>query len=291
MKLSIFAKRAFLNTNPNQDFDYHSYDTKYDGTTPQGYLKRVSSIIRADQICEATGALLNPKTTYKNGVCVYVKPDIGPDFKFEGKRSYLDVIDGWYYMQTLKDNPKVGAIVCSEQDYFYLANQNIPNKIILIPQHHINYKREPRTRKEVTRVGVIGSQGSWRYLPPELKLLLNARGMELFTTSSFFTRQDIIDFYKQIDIQIVWRPYRKKLANPLKIVNAASFGIPTIALDEIYFREVANCYIGVSDFSQFLVELDRLRNSPSLYKAYSGLCLAKAENYHIDRIAALYKKL
>src|SRR5437879_742694 len=110
MDISIFAKRAFLNTSPSEDFNYN-------GVKPsRGYLKRVSSIIRADQICEATGARLNTKDNYQNGVCIYVKPDIGPDFKFEGNRPYLDVVDGWYYMQTLKDNPKVGAIVCSERD-------------------------------------------------------------------------------------------------------------------------------------------------------------------------------
>ena len=282
--ISIFAKRAFLNVSPNQDFEYN-------GTKPLGYLKRVSSIIRADQICEATGAKLNPKTGYAQDVCIYVKPDIGPDFKFEGKKPYLDVIDGYYYVQTLRDNPKVGAIVCSESDYFWLAGQNIPNKIVLIPQHHCNYKREIRKRKEIKTVGVIGTKKAFSYLPPELALLLKARGMELMQFSQFFTRQDIIHFYKQIDIQIVWRPYRKKLANPLKIVNAASFGIPTIALDETYFKEVAKCYIGVNNFSQFLSELDRLRSSPVLYKAYSGFCIAKAENYHIEKIANLYKKL
>lgn len=284
INFSLFARRAFLSSDQSQEFEYT-------GDKPNGHLKRVSSIIRADQICEATYAKLNPISGYEQDVCIYVKPDIGPDFKFEGKSPYLDIVDGYYYVSTLKENPQVRAIVCSESDYFWFVGQGITNKIVLIPQHHCNFEREVRTRKEIASVGVIGTRQAFTYLPPELRLLLEARGLEFIEFSEFFTRQDIIDFYKRIDLQIVWRPYKKRLANPLKIVNAASFGIPTIALDETYFREMGNCYLGVNNFSEFLTALDRLRSSPKLYSAYSEMCLQKAENYHIDRIAKLYKDL
>ncbi len=285
--ISIFAKRAFLSTQPNQEFNYH-------GTKPhQGYLKRVSSIIRADQIAEAIGAKLNPKKGYKKDVCVYVKPqlDASNDFKFEGQSSYLDIIDELGYVSVLKKHPEVSVLVLSESDYISLASVGITNKIVLIPQHHCNFGREKRTRSEVTTVGVIGNYKAFSYLPVDLKPRLAERKMELLEFSEFFTRQDIIDFYKKIDIQIVWRPYRKKLANPLKIVNAASFGIPTIALDEIYFKEIGNCYLGVGDIDHFFVELDRLRDSPTLYAAHSQLCLQKAEDYHIAKITQLYNEL
>lgn len=285
--ISIFAQRAFLNTNPNREFVYN-------GTKPvRGYLKRVSSIIRADQIAEATHAKLNPKKGYRNGVCIYVKPNLNPngDFKFESKSSYLDIIDELGYVSVLKKHPEASAIVLSEQDYITLAATGITNKIVLIPQQHCNFDREKRTRKQITTAGVIGNYRAFSYLPADLKPSLLKRGMKLLEFSEFFTRQDIIDFYKQIDIQIVWRPYRKILANPLKIVNAASFGIPTIALDEIYFKEMGNCYIGVGNLEHFLVELDKLRKSPALYTGYSQLALKKAENYHIENIAKLYKDL
>ncbi len=287
MKLSIFASGAFLNTNPRHEFVYN-------GTKPiRGYLKRVSSIIRADQIAEATSAKRNPKKGYSEDVCIYVKPnlDADHDFKFEGKSSYLDVIDDLSYVPLLKKYPDVSAIVISERDYITLTSEGITNKIVLIPQHHCNFERAKRLRKKIKTVGVIGTKRAFPYLPADLKARLAERDMDLLEFSEFFTRQDIIDFYKKIDVQIVWRPYRKKLANPLKIVNAASFGIPTIALEEIYFKEMGNCYIGVRDLDHFLVELDRLRNSPILYQAYSNLCLKKAEEYHIDRIAGLYKDL
>lgn len=285
--VSIFAHRAFLSVSPSQEF-------VYSGTKPgRGYLKRVSSIIRADQIAEAIGAKLNPKRGYQKDVCIYVKPELDSsgDLKFEGKSSYLDVIDELGYVPVLKKHPQVSAIVLSENDYLTLASEGITNRIVLIPQHHCNFDREKRTRKKVTTVGIIGTRPAFSYLPADLNPHLTQRGMNLLMFSEFFKRQDVIDFYKKIDIQIVWRPYRKKLANPLKIVNAASFGIPTIALEETYFKEMGHCYMGVRSLDHFLIELDRLRASPTRYDAYSALCLKKSEEYHIDNISKLYKNL
>ncbi len=286
MTISIFAKRAFLSTNPSEDFEFKGKKPK------EGYLKRVSSIIRADQIAEEVGAKLNPIKGYKKDVCVYVKPEIKADeeFKFEGKSNYLDVIDEWGYIETLKKYPEVNAIALSERDYTNLS-EVVSNKVVFIPQHHCNFNRDERTRKSITTVGIIGNEKAFSYLPKELSVALEERGLKLHTFSDFFTRQDIVSFYKKIDLQIVWRPYRKKLANPLKIVNAASFGIPTVALEEIYFKEMGNSYIGVTDFRLLLHEIDRLLDSPSMYEAYSKLCLEHAEKYHIDKIAGLYKDL
>jgi hypothetical protein len=285
--ISIFAQRAFLNTDPRHDFVFN-------GSKPKaGYLKRVSSIIRADQITEAIGAKLNPKSGYESDICIYVKPglDKNGDLVLEGKSAYLDIVDEIGYLRFLQKYPDVSFIVVSEHDYLTLAATGLTKNIFLIPQQHCNFERVRRTRKEVTTVGVVGNHRAFPYLPPELKSSLSERGMELLEFSDFFTRQDIIDFYQKIDIQIVWRPYRKKMANPLKIVNAASFGIPTIALDEIYFKEMGHCYIGVADFGHFLSELDRLRSSETLYQAYAELCLKKAEEYHIENIAKLYLSL
>ncbi len=287
MAISIFAKRAFLSTQPSQEYD--SGNKK----PANGYLKRVSSIIRADQIAEAIGAKLNPTKGYKNDVCIYVKPNPNSsgDYRFEGKSAYLDIIDEIGYIEQLKKYPEVGAIVLSQRDYINLSTQGLKNKIVHIPQHHCNFNREKRTRKKITVAGVIGNAKAFSFLPPDLKLRLRERGIKLIEFSNFFSREDIIDFYKKIDIQVVWRPYKKNLANPLKIVNAASFGIPTIALDESHFKDLGNCYIGVNKTDQLFSELDLLIKYPERYKAFSELCIERAEEYHIDKIAQLYKNL
>lgn len=285
--LSIFAKPAFLSTNPNEKF-------VFTGEKPEkGYLKRVSSIIRGDQMAKILKCHLNPTEDYEKDICIYVKPEPGPDgtFAFFGKSTYIDIVDGWNYVSVLKDNPKLKAIVCSERDYISLASTGLTNKIAVIPQHHCNFERQKRSRDEIKRIGIIGNYKAFSFLPPDLRPKLLERGLELIEFSQFFDRLDIVDFYKSIDVQIVWRPYRKKLANPLKIVNAASFGIPTIALDEIYFKDMGNCYIGVRNLEHFLVELDRLITTPQIYQAHAKLCLQKSEAYHIQNIAKLYKDL
>ncbi|OGM19974.1 hypothetical protein A2714_02835 [Candidatus Woesebacteria bacterium RIFCSPHIGHO2_01_FULL_38_9] len=271
MGISIFAKMPFR--------------------TRGWYLARVSSIIRAQQVSDYLGAKLNPEKGYENDVCIYIKPHVkeGQDFKFEGK-PYLDIIDGWGLVSLLKRYPEVSVIACSELDFETLS-RTVPNKIVLIPQHHCNFERVKRTRKEKTTVGVIGTPHAFPLLPQEMKPELAKRGMNLWEYSHFFKREDIIDFYQKIDVQIVWRPYSKKLANPLKIVNAASFGIPTIALDEPYFKEMRDCYIPVHTLDEFLNELDNLRSNPELYEKYAKRCLKKAEEYHIENIAKLYQEL
>lgn len=285
--ISIFAKRAFLNTNPTQEFI--SKDESYKG---RGHLQRVSSIIRADQIAERIGARLNPTEDYENDVCIYVKPHIkkGDDFNFEGERSYLDIIDGANLGELASRYPEVTVITCSQADY-EIMSRSVSNRIVLIPQHHCNFEKFKRESKEVKVLGIIGEQKAENWFPDSLQLELDKRGIELKFFHKFFSRADIVNFYMSIDLQLVWRPYKKILSNPLKIVNAASFGIPTIALDEPAFKEMHDTYYGVNDFNGFLKALDTFIAFPSVYKHYSEKCLGISEWYHIDKIASLYKQL
>jgi len=284
--ISIFAKRAFTNVNPGQEFEYKGAPPK------RGYLMRVSSMIRGDQIADYIGAKLNPTSGYENDVCIYVKPHIKKgdmDFKFEGK-PYLDIVDGHNLGQLMLKYPQVKVIVCSLADEKTMRSV-IPNEITYIPQHHCNYGRVTRNRSGISTVGMIGTRDAFGFLPPELKPELAKRGIELLEYSQFFTRQDIIDFYTKIDVQVVWRPYKKLLSNPLKLVNASSFGIPTIALDEPAFKEMGDCYLPVHNLKGFLDALDTLRMSPEAYADYAGRCLVKSEDYHIDRVGKMYLEL
>ena len=81
------------------------------------------------------------------------------------------------------------------------------------------------------------------------------------------------------------------LSNPLKIVNAASFGIPTLALDEPAFHEMASCYVPIYNTKQFFMRLDRIRTNAAMYEEYSKKCLELSEKYHISNIAKLYQGL
>lgn len=285
MKISFFAKKAYADVNPKE---FASQDL-----IPRGQLSNVSSIIRGWQIAEKIDAKFNPKTGYKNGVCIYIKPEVlpGTDFKFEGSRPFVDVVDGWNVVPVLRQHPEVTAIACSECDYISLSDALPNNRVIFIPYHHCNFAREKRVRSEMTTVGVIGSPQVLSYLPKDAKQRLAEKGFELLESSKFFTRQDVINFYLNIDVQIVWRPVRKRLFSPLTIVNAASFGIPTIAFDEPYFKEMGHAYVTARSVDEIMGQLERLRSSKNLYGSLAQLCREKAENYHIDRIAKLYQDL
>ena len=286
--ISIFAKEAFLNINPGEPFRIRSKPIP----KGRGHLMRVSSMIRGDQIADQIGARFNPTERYENDVCIYVKPMVrkGDDFLFEGRKNYIDIVDGHNLGELAKQHPDVGVIVCSEIDRKTMASC-IDNEIVLIPQHHCNYERLHRSRTEIKRVGVIGTTGAFPLLPDELKQGLESRGFELETFSRFFTRQDIIDFYMRIDIQLIWRPYRKTLSNPLKMVNASSFGVPTIALDEKAFGEMDGCYLPAGSLREILGHLDDFRDVSGMYDDFRERCIARSERYHIDKIGQLYKQL
>lgn len=276
--ISFFAKKPFRARN-------------------YGHLQRISSMIRGEQIAERIGAKLNPAEGYQNDVCIYVKPSYRPgwgDFLFEGK-AYLDIVDQAGFIPLLKKHPEVGVLSLSEWNYTLLKKMLPANKIINIPQQHCNFERFKRKRSKVTIVGMLAHHNAFRYLPPALRDEITKRGMKFVEVPLFYTRQDIINFFMNIDIQIVWRPFndytQEVLTNPLKIVNASSFGIPTIALNEPAFAEVAGCYAPVQTFPEFLTELDNLRGSPNLYTEYTERCLKIAEDYHIEKIAELYKDL
>lgn len=258
---------------------------------------RGSSIIRGEQIASHIGAKLNPTGGYDSNICIYVKPHIKPtdatNFKFKGI-PYLDVVDGFALRHVLNLHPDITAIACSKIDGITLS-QNIKNKVVVIPQHHCNFERVKKQTDQVITIGTIGSPDALSFIPSDLKHEIAKRNMKLIEFSRFFTRQEIIDFYKEIDVQLVWRSYMTlghiKLSNPLKLVNSASFGIPTIALDEPTFKELDGCYLPVNSVAEFISQLDALRTSLSLYAEYSKKCLKKAEEYHIDNIGRLYKNL
>lgn len=284
--ISIFAKEAFLNINPHEPFRLRTKPVR------GGHLQRVSSMIRGGQIAEKIPAKFNPTEGYENDVCIYVKPMVrkGDDFKFEGQKNYLDIVDGHNLGQVLLKHLEVGCIVCSKSDEKTMKSV-IPNEIVYIPQHHCNFERLHRDSKEIKKIGMIGTEDAWQFIPYGLEEELKKRNIELVKFSKFFSRQDIVDFYMGIDMQLVWRPYKKLLSNPLKIVNAASFGIPSIALDEDTFGEVKGCYWSATNTKEIMELLDMLIEKHPIYKNTSERCLKISEFYHIDNVAEMYRRL
>ncbi len=271
--ISIFAGRLWRSRSPDQHW------------------APFSSVIRGSQVAERIGARLNPQADYEQDACIYVKrpPPVDGLGRF-GQMPYVDLVDGYALRHTLQQHPGLRAIACSQLDYATLQRQ-VPNQVVLIPQHSCNFERQCRARQEIATVGIIGTWYAWQHLPAGLAAALEARGLRLWRYSEFTCRQDVVDFYLNIDVQVVWRPYPKPLSNPLKLVNAASFGVPTIALDEPAFDEMRGTYLPVETLEELLTWLDALRANPQVYADYAGRGIEQAEAYHIDKIAALYKEL
>jgi len=266
----------------------------------RGHMQRVSSIIRGEQIAAYMGnARLNPPNVGEDDICIYVKPNIRPghEYHFE-KHSWIDIHDGFELRHTLRKYPEVGCISISDHAT-YVLKQYIKNRIVTIPHHHLNFERAKRTerRNVVTRVGVTGSPAAFQFIPDVIRKGLADRKMELLEWSHFYPRTSVAHFHQNIDIHIEWRPWRKQLSSPLKITNAASFGVPTIALmyDEPSFKEVEGCFVGVNTPEEFLAQVDKFRNPDGTptqaYTDMANFCMKRAEYYHIDNIHKLFYQL
>ena len=257
--------------------------------SPDGHLTPFSAVIRGSQIAERIGARFNPAALYEQDTCIYVKQYPENIGRF-ARLPYLDIVDGWRLYPLLKAHPEIPVIVCSQMDFGTVRGE-FPNHLTLIPQQHCNFERAQRTRQGVQVVGILGTWYAWQFIPSGLEAALAERGLQLWKYSDFTCRQDVVNFYQNIDVQVVWRPYSKKLSNPLKLVNAASFGVPTVAYQEPAFNEMGDCYLPVETVDELLARIDRLFSSPSMYADYSWRGLEKAEAYHLDKVAAMYKKL
>ncbi len=257
------------------------------------HLQRVSSIVRGEQIAAyMQNARLNPESGYEDDVCIYVKPNIKPgnDFHFE-KNSWIDIHDGWDLIHTLKKYPEVGVIAYGDLAYETLSKE-LTNKVVNIPHHHLNFERTTRKRDKILKVGTTGSPEANNYIPDEIKEGLKKRGIKLELYSNFYPRMSVARFHESLDIHLHWRPFlNRKLSCPFKIINAASFGVPTIALDEPSFKEVYGAYIGVKTPQEWLDALDELIVNPDTYDDMSNDCIRISEKYHISNIAKLYQQL
>jgi len=248
-----------------------------------------SSMIRGEQIAEYLGAKYNPESGYENDVLIYVKPGAKPNEKFI-KQSYIDMIDNNGYIQWLRECPELSGIVASQFSYLRLRKCRLPNKIIFIPQQHCNFENFVRNRKEITTVGITGTPNGFRYPIEEVSKKLEEMGLKLLTNFDFKTREDVVNFYKNIDIQIVWDTKYRLFKNPLKIINAASFDIPTVGYPHRGYREVEGHYVRALTIDQLFEGVEKLKDQSAYETATKGL-LQMAEKYHISKIAEMYKKL
>jgi len=247
--------------------------------------KNGAAEIRARQISRRIESKRNPKDGYENDTCIYVKIEPPEDYP---ENSYLDIVDGRERVPWLREH-KIGVIAQTKTAYDFLKSFN--DNVILIPQHHCNFERFVRTRQEVRTVGYIGGERQFELPVDIVTQRLREQGLEFKYFFSPHDRTSVVEFYKTIDIQITFRKRGQnygKLCSPLKIINACSFGIPSVSYPERAYNEVKGHFLPARDIDELVSQVVRLKD-PSLYQDYQRLELA--EEYHIDKIIKHYENL
>ena len=251
-----------------------------------------SKTIRADQVAEFLGARINPVSNFDNDICIYVKcypPDDCPI------NSYFDMNDIYPFTEWIIGHPKVKVIVMSKMAQEYISKVADRDDIVLLPQHHCNYLREKREREEICTAGIVGGKRSCEFDHSKLKAMLGDIGVGYIECLHPNSREQVVDFYKEIDIQIVFRPRRTMYmttSTSLKLANACSFGIPTVAFPErAFIDEFDGCFLPVNTPEEIIKEVKRLREDRALYNHLSMMGRDRAEKYHIEHIAKLYQQL
>jgi len=262
------------------------------------YTRGGAGNIRGRQIADWLKAKHNPKDGYGNDTCIYVKTTKPP---FLSKKSYIDVCDAPLAIEFLEKHPEIGVI--SLGDYQKdVIEKILGRKTVLIPHHHCNFKRELRPDREVKVVGIIGCKNAFQHPIDDIRKRLKKIGLRLKFEENYWEyykedRQKVVDFYKGIDIQIVWRPKGwsprfAALRSPLKLSNAGSFGIPTVSYPEPdYEVEWKGSYLPVDKMDDLVMWVERLKDNKFFYKRYKEIVLKKSEQYHIEYVAKLYNKL
>ncbi len=255
-----------------------------------------SSQIRGYQITNRLGCVCNPKELVDiTNTFVFVKSL--PTQVFE--HMYIDVVDAFALLNELYKFPKAKIIAISEMAKTYITNR-CDNEVFVIPEHHCNFENAVRTRIEVTTAGFIGYKDNFIVDPDLMREKLAEVGLKFICKfeNDFKTREDICEFYKSIDIQLTLRPKFPKhacppeLKNSLKLSNAGSFRIPTVACNEpCYLKDYKDCFLVAANIEEAVIQCEYLKNHVGLYDWVTEDCHSRAQDFHIDNIIPKYKEL
>lgn len=239
------------------------------GYTKDKHLHRVSTRIRAEEVMEYLGD--------EGKAEIWVKPR---HLKPVKDGDYVDVLDDLEVIPELKKRPKVKVIAMSQVHKEYLEKE-LPNEVTLIYHHHINFERERHTRNKELLGGMIGTPSNKTYkLVDEIKKVFNFE-----PCFNYRTREDMVAYYMKIDYLVIWDFGERDCyyRHPTKILNAASFGVPTFAIPLKGYKEVEGFYFPIEKIED--IDLNKITPEfcDKIYK--------EAEKYHISNTSKAYLSL
>ena len=257
---------------------------------------------RGYQIAEALGCKVNTPVEDCDETIVAVKcyfdQKIQADLRAL-RNIYLDLIDDQNLVAIANRFPENRRIVLTDLMRDYLSDK-VENEIVVIPEHSCNFAQETRPNSAVSTVGYVGSSQCFDLDVNRVREVLEQIGLDfrfLICETDRVTRKDVVEFYKMIDIQLAFRLPTREIRppvfrNPLKIFNAGSFGIPTVAYPEISYRlEAGSYFLEALDLADVVNQCWMLKNDQSYYDFYSNRVLKWSQQFDIEQIAKLYAKL
>jgi len=213
---------------------------------------------------------------------------------------WIDVIDGYGLIEELLIHPRLNAIAIGPMSSQFIGKR-VRNKIVVIPEHNCNFEGYTRNfDKEVKVVGAMHHPGNFDLDVKAVTKALASIGLEFRAVDTFKTRDDVVNFYKEIDIQLCFRFWRgigqkepPELKNPLKLENAGSFKIPTVAFPEPCFIEEfgESTFKHVFDVEDIVEACKILKSNKRYYQEYAERAWQRAQDFHIDKISPLYLEL
>jgi glycosyltransferase involved in cell wall biosynthesis len=248
-----------------------------------------SGDVRGEQMARHFKARLNLNEPvedwhYPFDVHIWVKQE-PRHLEWPGKH-YLDIMDATERGPWAREHPECGLIAMSLSGQEWLAKRLGREDVVWIRVHHCNFDRLVRERDGFSVAGVCGGPGAIQCDEEQLEGVLAEHGLEWRWYQDYRGPADITEFYRNIDVQVVWRTMRRPLKDPEKIVNAMSLGVPTVAYPEPAYKEVEGYYWPVRTFDELGAAIEELRGGYDAQRL-----IDKAEEYHIDSVAQLYGQL
>lgn len=256
-----------------------------------------SGDIRAKQIADYLHVPCDCNEVTSEDVVVFVKTAPPEHVIKHVKRCYLDVVDCYGVIDWLRNHPNVIPIAIGNMAKEYINAQLGRNDTVLIPEHHCNFENTLVNVSKPKTVGYIGYPESFHLDVDEVAVVLKRLGLRFLYCNDFKSRQDVIDFYRTIDIQFTYRVENTdnhlcpSLKNPLKVINASSFGIPSVCYPEPSYIKEGISFISANSFDSAIKLLFKLKNDNAMYNKYSNMAIQDAKRYHISNIAKLYEGL